>query len=72
MESYSTLATVFTVVSFFVFAAIVWWAWSARRKPEFDAAALAPFALADEAGPSDRQSRAQATQSAAGNEGARS
>jgi cytochrome c oxidase cbb3-type subunit IV len=49
MEAYSTLSSIFTVVSFFVFSGIVWWAWSARRKASFDAAAIEPFALADEA-----------------------
>ena len=50
MEAYSTLASIFTVVSFVVFVGIVRWAWSARRKPSFDAAAVEPFALPDEAG----------------------
>ena len=50
MEVYSTLASIFTVVSFFVFVGIVFWAYSARRKPSFDAAAIEPFALPDETG----------------------
>ena len=49
MEIYSTLGSVFTVLSFFVFIGIVAWAYSARRKQAFDAAAQEPFALPDEA-----------------------
>jgi len=48
MAIYSTLGTVFTVVSFFVFVAIVAWAYNGRRKAGFDAAAAEPFALPDE------------------------
>jgi cytochrome c oxidase cbb3-type subunit 4 len=48
MQIYSTLASIFTVISFFIFVGIVCWAWSARRKPAFDAAAVEPFALPDE------------------------
>ena len=48
MEAYSTLASVFTVLSFAVFLGIVFWAYSARRKPSFDQAANEPFALPDE------------------------
>ena len=54
MEAYSTLSSIFTVISFFAFAGIVGWAWSARRKPSFDAAAIEPFALPDEASVWDR------------------
>jgi cbb3-type cytochrome oxidase subunit 3 len=50
MEAYSTLASIFTVISFFVFLGIVFWAYSARRKPAFDAASIEPFALPDETG----------------------
>jgi cbb3-type cytochrome oxidase subunit 3 len=50
METYSTLASAFTVLSLVVFIAIVFWAYSARRKLSFDAAANEPFALPDEAG----------------------
>jgi cytochrome c oxidase cbb3-type subunit IV len=49
MEIYSILGSVFTVLSFFVFIAIVAWAYSGRRKQAFDAAAQEPFALPDEA-----------------------
>ena len=48
MEIYSTLGSVFTVLSFFVFIGIVAWAYSSRRKQAFDAAAQEPFALPDE------------------------
>ncbi len=50
METYSTLSSIFTVLSLVVFLGIVVWAWSSRRKPAFDAAAIEPFALPDEAG----------------------
>ena len=49
MEIYSTLSSVFTVVSFLLFVGIVGWAWSARRREAFAEAANAPFALPDEA-----------------------
>jgi cytochrome c oxidase cbb3-type subunit 4 len=49
MEAYSTLASIFTVLSFFAFVGIVWWAYSARRKHSFEEAANEPFALPDEA-----------------------
>jgi cytochrome c oxidase cbb3-type subunit 4 len=48
MEAYSTLASIFTVLSFFVFIGIVFWAYSARRKRSFEEAANEPFALPDE------------------------
>jgi len=48
MELYSTLSSIFTVLSFALFIGIVWWAWSGRRRAEFAAAANAPFALPDE------------------------
>jgi len=34
----------FTVLSFLCFAGIVWWAYSARRGADFEAAANLPFA----------------------------
>jgi cytochrome c oxidase cbb3-type subunit 4 len=49
MELYSTLSSIFTVVSFLVFLGIVGWAWSARRSAAFAAAAAEPFALPDDA-----------------------
>jgi cytochrome c oxidase cbb3-type subunit 4 len=48
MEAYSTLASVFTVLSFVVFLGIVFWAYSARRKSSFDEAANEPFVLPEE------------------------
>jgi cytochrome c oxidase cbb3-type subunit 4 len=48
MEIYSTLSSVVTVISFVMFIGIVHWAWSSRRRDEFDRAARAPFALPDE------------------------
>ena len=48
MEIYSTLASVLTVISFFLFIGIVLWAYSSRRKKAFDAAANAPFVLPDD------------------------
>jgi cytochrome c oxidase cbb3-type subunit 4 len=51
MEIYSTLASVFTVISFFLFLGIVWWAYSSRRRKAFEEAANEPFALPDEAAP---------------------
>ena len=49
MELYTTLSSIFTVLSFLLFLGIVAWAWSSRRRAEFAAAANAPFALPDEA-----------------------
>ena len=54
MEAYSTLSSIFTVISFCVFAGIVGWAWSERRNQSFAAAAIEPFALPDEASVRDR------------------
>jgi cytochrome c oxidase cbb3-type subunit 4 len=48
MEIYSTLSSVFNVMSLLLFLGIVLWAWSSRRRDEFRAAANAPFALPDE------------------------
>ncbi len=45
---YSILGSISTVVSFVTFVGIVLWAYSRHRKPAFDAAAMAPFALPDE------------------------
>lgn len=71
MEIYSTLASVFTVISFFVFIGIVVWAYSAQRQSAFEAAAKEPFALPDEvdfqaAGPDPRRSRPAVNRSLAG------
>ena len=48
MELYTTLSSVFTVLSFLVFVGIVLWAWSGHRHDAFAQAANAPFALPDE------------------------
>jgi cytochrome c oxidase cbb3-type subunit 4 len=48
MELYTTLSSIFTVLSFVLFIGIVAWAWSGRRRAEFAAAANEPFALPDE------------------------
>lgn len=50
MELYSTLSSVFTVISFLTFIGIVQWAWSRRRRDAFAVAAAMPFALADDTG----------------------
>jgi len=56
MEIYSTLASVLTLVSFVMFIGIVAWAYSSRRKADFEAAAREPFALPDDVpGPSGRE-----------------
>jgi cytochrome c oxidase cbb3-type subunit 4 len=47
----SVIASTTTVASFVLFVGIVAWAWSARRRAEFAAAANAPFALPDEVTP---------------------
>jgi cytochrome c oxidase cbb3-type subunit IV len=43
------LSSLMTVVSFVTFIGIVFWAYSRKRKPAFDEAANAPFALPDDA-----------------------
>ncbi|TMH34149.1 MAG: cbb3-type cytochrome c oxidase subunit 3 [Betaproteobacteria bacterium] len=48
MEIYSTLASALTVASFIIFLGIVAWAYSARRKNAFEAAANEPFSLPDD------------------------
>jgi cytochrome c oxidase cbb3-type subunit 4 len=42
------LRSVMTLVAFLVFLGIIAWAWSARRKPDFDEAARLPFDDEDE------------------------
>ena len=39
----NTLRSIVTVVCFAAFIGIVWWAWSARNKAEFDQAARLPL-----------------------------
>ena len=48
MNLFTYLSSAATVVSFVVFIGIVIWAYSRRRRPAFDEAANAPFALPDE------------------------
>lgn len=48
MELYSTLSSLFTVISFLVFLGIVAWAYGRRREQAFAEAANEPFALPDE------------------------
>jgi cbb3-type cytochrome oxidase subunit 3 len=48
MNIYTSISVAATVISFFVFIGIVVWAYSKRRRPAFDEAANAPFALPDE------------------------
>jgi cytochrome c oxidase cbb3-type subunit 4 len=38
------IRSLITVLSLVAFLGIVFWAWSAKRKPAFDEAALLPFA----------------------------
>lgn len=49
------LSSVMTVVSFVTFIGIVVWAYSRKRKPSFDEAANAPFALPDDPLPDPRR-----------------
>jgi cytochrome c oxidase cbb3-type subunit 4 len=48
MNLFTSLSVAATVLSFVVFIGIVAWAYSGRRRPAFDEAANAPFALPDE------------------------
>ena len=50
MNIYSIVSIATTVLSFLAFLGIVAWAYSRRRRPAFDEAANAPFALPDETG----------------------
>jgi len=50
MELYSTLSSLFTIISFLVFLGIVAWAYGRRRQAAFAEAANEPFALPDELG----------------------
>ncbi|MDR1530563.1 MAG: cbb3-type cytochrome c oxidase subunit 3 [Burkholderiales bacterium] len=54
--STSFLGSVLTVCAFLVFIGIVIWAFSSRRKKDFDEAARAPFAL-DEKDESSRDEK---------------
>ena len=53
MDMIPAIGSATTVLSFVTFIAIVAWAYSRRRKGEFDDAANAPFALPDDDGPRD-------------------
>ena len=57
MQIYSVIGSVLTVVSFVLFVGIVVWACGKGRKPAFDAASLAPFALPDDIAPPAHDSR---------------
>ena len=50
MDIVSVIGSTTTVVSFVAFVGVVVWAYSGRRKREFDDAANAPFARPDDAG----------------------
>ena len=54
MEIYTTLSSVFTVLSFLLFLGIVWWACSRGRQRANSESALLPFALPDEFGPAQQ------------------
>ena len=43
------LHSIMTLITFITFIGIVIWAWSSKRRPEFEEAANAPFALPDDA-----------------------
>jgi len=49
MNTINLIRTVVTVSSFVIFLGLMAWAWSARRKSDFEQAALLPFA--DDASP---------------------
>ena len=49
MDTKTYLHIIMTVVTFVTFIGIVVWAYSRKRKPEFEAAANAPFAVPDDA-----------------------
>jgi cytochrome c oxidase cbb3-type subunit 4 len=49
MDIRTFLHIVMTVLAFITFVGIVYWAYSGKRKAQFEAAANAPFALPDDA-----------------------
>ena len=53
MDLVSAIGSATTVLSFAAFVGIVAWAYSRRRKQQFEDAANAPFALPDDGGPGD-------------------
>ena len=64
MDSINTMRAAITIVSFLVFIGIVVWAWSGRRKRQFDEAARLP--LEDDR--PEQASNATATEQRSGNE----
>jgi cytochrome c oxidase cbb3-type subunit 4 len=54
------LHSIMTLITFITFIGIVFWAYSGKRKPGFESAANAPFALPDDAeGPNTNASAAR-------------
>ncbi len=49
MDTPTLLHSIMTLITFITFIGIVVWAYSRRRKADFDEAANAPFALPDDA-----------------------
>ena len=49
MDTSTLLHSIMTLITFITFIGIVVWAYSRKRKPAFDDAANAPFALPDDA-----------------------
>jgi len=63
MDTSTLLHSIMTLITFITFLGIVFWAYSGKRKPEFEAAANAPFALPDDAdGPTTNASAARGGQ----------
>jgi cbb3-type cytochrome oxidase subunit 3 len=55
MSATTIILSAATVLSAIAFAGIVWWAYGARRKSRFEAAARAPFDVPDEVAPGARR-----------------
>ena len=49
MDTSTFLRSIMTVITFITFVGIIVWAYSRKRKSEFEEAANAPFALPDDA-----------------------
>ena len=49
----NTILSAWTVIVFVLFIGISWWAWSSRKKEDFEAAAMIPFDEEDEPCASD-------------------
>jgi len=49
MDTSTLLHSIMTLITFITFVGIVFWAYSRKRKTDFDEAANAPFALPDDA-----------------------